>query len=212
VRATNVIDISVLLGAESAVYPGDPGFTVTEVSTYEDGYALSKLSMSAHSGTHLDAPAHFIEGGKNIAGIGPARFVVPALVIDAGEAKEVGQTELEQADIRPGDAVLLKTMNSKSGLSISGSYSPDFVALNNEGASYLIEQGASLVGIDYISIENSDSEGSPVHKALLSADVLVLEMINLKGVDAGRYLLVCPPLKIEAEGAPCRALLVVTDM
>ncbi len=209
-----IYDISVVLGREAVVYPGDPPFSrMLFLRHGQDGCESASLRLSAHSGTHIDFPAHFLPGGKRLDDYGPERFILPALVIDAGNAKSVAASVLEDADIRPGDAVLFKTSNSTTGRSLDPEHFHDFVNLSPGAAYRLTAMGVSLAGIDACSIEGADNPAYPVHNILLSAGVLILEGLNLAEVSPGRYILACPPLKIAgAEGAPARALLMDDDL
>lgn len=209
-----IYDISVVLGREAVVYPGDPPFSRTLLMRHgQDGCESASLRLSAHSGTHIDFPAHFLPGGKRLDEYGPERFILPAMVIDAGNAKSVGASVLEGADIRPGDAVLFKTSNSATGRSLDPEHFQEFVSLSPGAAYRLAAMGVRLAGIDACSIEGADNPAYPVHNILLSAGVLILEGLNLAEVSPGRYVLACPPLKIAgAEGSPARALLMHYDL
>lgn len=208
--SARVYDISVALGREAVVYPGDAPFSRTLLLRHgQDGCESASLRLSAHSGTHIDFPAHFLPGGKRQDDYGPDSFVLPALVIDAGASKSVNASAFENADIRPGDAVLFKTTNSTTGLSRDPEHFHEFVSLSPGAAYRLTALGVRLAGIDACSVEGADNPSYPVHNILLSAGVLILEGLNLADVPPGRYVLACPPLNIPgAEGAPTRALLV----
>ena len=194
-------------------YPGDPPYQREVVSALDTGspFELSRLTLSSHSGTHLDAPAHFIRGGKSIAEYRVEDFILPALVLNIEDPEAVRPAELELADLPAGAAVLFKTNNSRSGLARSGRLEKRWVYLSEEAASRLQAKQVALVGIDYVSIERFEAPGSPIHRQLLKAGILILEGINLAAVPPGRYTLICPPLKIQAEAAPTRAILLKTD-
>lgn len=204
----NIFDISVVTGALQ--YPGDPPFIREIVSSINKGaeFDLSKLSMSAHSGTHLDAPAHYIAGGKTLDQFAAEEFTRPVVVIDINDPVSIKARDVLSADILAGDAVLFKTNNSKSGLAAGAIFSKNYVYLAPEAADALIEKRISIAGIDYLSIDGFEIEGSPCHKKLLGAGILILESIDLADVPPGRYTLICPPLKIRSEGAPTRAILI----
>jgi arylformamidase len=205
----NVYDISILLGLEDATYPGDDPYSREEISSIAAGaaYNLSTLTLSTHAGTHIDAPAHFIETAKTIDQYGAEKFLLPAHVIYVEDKESIKPDSLDILKMKRGDALLFKTANSMSGLSRSGLFSEKFVYMSQEAASLCIDLQASLVGIDYISIDRYDDE-APVHRKLLQKDVMILESIDLKHVPPGEYTLICPPLKIKgAEASPVRALL-----
>lgn len=209
-RFKRVYDISVLLGLENADYPGDDPYTRVDVSSIPGGaaYNLSTLTLSAHSGTHLDAPAHFLEKGKTIDQYLPENFVLPAHVINVEDVDSIKPYSMEGLRIERGDALLFKTINSTSGLSRSGLFSEKFVYMSEEAAEVCVNLRAGLVGIDYISIDRYGHDEATVHHKLLKEGILILEGINLRDVPSGDYTLLCPPLKIRgAEASPVRALL-----
>jgi arylformamidase len=206
-----VYDISIWLGAESFDYPGHPPFSREPIGRAGDSGALelSRLAMSAHAGTHLDFPAHFIAGGKHIDDYPIQRFILPAQVVSIEDKEAIRPSELENLDIKPGDALLFKTDNSLSGRCTSGVFSKSFVYMSPEAADFCVDKKVSLVGIDYGSIDRYDTQDFPAHHKLLGNDILILETINLREVPPGRYTLFCLPLKIKgAEGSPARAVLV----
>jgi arylformamidase len=205
-----IYDISLLLGEEAVDYPGDPPYLRETVSSLSAGaaYELSRLSLSAHSGTHLDAPSHFIPGGKSIDQYPVSDFVLPALVLETTDPEAVRPGEIAGAGIQAGDAVLFKTRNSRSGLARSGKFVERWVHVSEEAGDLLVAAKVALVGIDYVSIERFEAPGAPLHLKLLRAGILILEAIHLEHVPPGRYTLICLPLKVPAEAAPARAILI----
>lgn len=206
-----VYDISVALGGESIDYPGDTPFTRKLIVALEEGeaYELSSLTMSAHSGTHIDMPAHFIPGGKTIDEYSAEDFVFSAQVVDIKDEEAVRVGELEDIHILPDEALLFKTENSRQGLCRTGIFSGSFVYVSPEAADFCVAKGVALVGIDYITVEQYGNEAFPVHRTLLGNDRLILEGIDLARVPPGRYTLVCLPLKIKGgEASPVRAILI----
>ncbi|MBI4797215.1 MAG: cyclase family protein [Desulfarculus sp.] len=203
-------DISLCLGREEAAYPGDPPFVRQVLAHPErgDAYELASLSLSAHAGTHLDAPAHFIPGGARLEDFPLERFLPPALVLEAPGAGALPASLLAGLAPRPGWAILFKTANSQRGHAAGGRWRDDYVHLSPALARACLDWGASLVGLDAPSPDASGDAGYPVHRLLLEAGVLLLEGLNLAGVPAGDYRLICPPLSLAgAEAAPVRALL-----
>ena len=203
-------DISVGLGEGNAVYPGDVPYSKEITSTITAGanYNLSALRLSAHSGTHMDAPAHYINGAKTLDMYPLERFILIANVIFIEDDESIKPDMLRHAGIEKGDAVLFKTYNSVSGLCKSSVFSERFVYLSEEAAKLCIDLGISLVGIDYVSIERYGDDESPVHHMLLKNDVLILEGIDLSKVTPGKYMLAALPLRIkDVEAAPTRAIL-----
>lgn len=205
-----VHDISVTLGRESLDYPGDTPYARSLLmAAPQDFCTLSRVEMSAHSGTHIDVPSHFEDGGRSLTDYAAADFVFPALVIEIADTECVRADALAGADVRAGDAVLFKTANSRDGRVRSGVFSEDFVYVAPDAAAWLRERGARLVGIDYITIEGYANRGFDSHHIVLGAGMIVLESVDLGAVAPGRYTLFCLPLKMAgAEASPVRAILV----
>lgn len=205
-----VYDISMEIKADMLNFPGD---TKTEKEIIKhiknDGYKLSNIKFSVHVGTHVDAPAHFIENGKNIDEISPSNFIGKAQVIEINNQNKITKEELLKHKI-VSDKILFKTKNSNY-LNKTNFYD-DFIYLNYEGAKYLFENGVNLIGIDYITIEELGTADFDVHKFLLGKDVIILEGINLSEIEPGLYNLNALPLKlIECEASPVRAILTELD-
>ena len=205
-----IYDISVTLGEESIPFPGDPPFSREMLLTIKDSGIcdVSKLVMSAHSGTHIDTPAHFIMEGNTLEAYSVKDFILPARVVAVGDKESVKPADLRDIEIDPGEALLFKTDNSATGRCRSGVFTEDFVYLSPEAAMACIEKKAGLVGLDYITIEKPGDETFPTHRIILGGGILVLEGINLAEVPPGRYTLICLPLKIKGgEASPVRAVL-----
>jgi arylformamidase len=196
-----IVDVSVPVRPGMVVYPGDPEVRLERVASIADGAVanLSRLDFGVHTGTHVDAPVHFVDGAPAAEALPLAALVGEAVVhettaaaIDAAVVGRVG----------PGvERVLFKTRNSE--LWELDSFAEDNVALTDDGARALVDRGVRLVGIDYLSIG-----GEEVHRVLLGAGVLAIESLDLRGVEPGRYTLVCAPLKlVGSDGAPARVLL-----
>ncbi len=203
-------DISVPLSHTTPVYPGDAPVRLERLHKMEEGavYNFSRLESSVHSGTHVDAPLHFVSGAPSIDRVDLERLVGPAQVADLTRvARLITAQDLEAAQIEPDTRrLLLKTRNSQ--LWQRPGFQQDFVGLAPDAAEWLIRRQIGLVGIDYLSIEPFDSADLTVHKLLLGAGILIVENLNLGEVRPGAYQLICLPLKIEGgEGAPARAML-----
>jgi arylformamidase len=165
--------------------------------------------MIVHIGTHVDTPAHYIAQGKNLDDYPIEKWIRPAHVVDIKDKEAIRPAELEKLDIKPGDALLFKTENSRSGRSASGVFKEDFVPMSIESADFCVKKKVGLVGIDYNTVDKYGDEAFPVHHRLMENDMLILEGINLKDVPAGQYTLLCLPMKIKGvEGSPARAILV----
>ncbi len=209
-----IYDISVpIRPGETPTYPGDPGIEVGSWSAIARGDRanVSVLNFGAHTGTHIDAPSHFIEGAPGIselpldALVGDVRVVeIPGDVM-AIEAEHVASSGLEWFE-----RVLFKTRNSTFWAGAAGRFREDFTYITPGGARALVERGVRLVGIDYLSVEKFKSEDFETHRTLLARGVVILEGLDLSGVAAGTYELLCLPLKVaggSGDGAPARAIL-----
>lgn len=200
-------DISVSLSERLPSFPGDPNIEIADLRQLDRGDAanVSKLSISCHAGTHIDAPLHYLPHGISVDYLPLSLFVGEAKVIQLAGGFRIGRAELARHNLKGSERVILKTGNS--ALWEHQGFSEAYAALTEEGAEYLADCGVKLVGIDYLSVEPFDSDGS-VHRLLLSRGVVILEGLNLDGVDPGIYELICLPLKIKGgEAAPARAVL-----
>jgi arylformamidase len=203
-------DISVPLSSDLPVYSGDPQLRIELVQSMAKGAVadVRSLTMGTHTGTHVDAPAHFIQGGRTVDELRFDDCIGPAQVLDLS-AENLGDIEPQQLagalDPRV-PRVLLRTRNSE--LWRKKTFDSSFTALSEPAARYLVDQGIKLVGIDYLSIAPFGAPAA-VHRDLLNAGIVILEGLNLSEVPAGNYTLICLPLKLRgAEGAPARAILV----
>jgi arylformamidase len=207
-EGTVVLDISATLDGETPAYPGDVPFRRRIRVTHEEaGYTVSSLEMSAHTGTHVDAPLHFLAGGDAISDIPARRWIVPARVVDVDTDGLILPSQLPVADIAAGSAVLLRTRNS--ALPLRRSLDPDACTLSLEAARVLAGIPVSLVGIDGLSIESDADPDYPVHRHLLERGVLILEGLRCAAAEAGPCTLIVTPLLLGgAEAAPARALII----
>jgi arylformamidase len=202
-------DVSVPISAEMPVFEGDPPVSIALSSSIERGDPcnVSQLTMGAHTGSHVDAPLHFLRDGKPLNQISLDILIGPARVVEVEGAKEISRDALVAARIAGEQRVLFKTPNSS--LWREKGFQRDFVYVTGNAAKYLVEIGVRLVGIDYLSVEKFGAADPVAHLTLLKAGIVILEGLNLSMVKAGHYELVCLPLCIEgAEGAPCRAVLI----
>lgn len=204
-----IIDITLPIGPATPPWPGDPGLTVGAAHTFaSSGWHTSVLTLSAHTGTHVDAPGHMLPDGARLDAFGLERFVLPAVVAEAGPGPLVGAEAVRRSGVRPGEALLLRTDNSARGLAdASGAMRTDFTALSPGAARAVVDAGASLLGIDGPS---ADPYGAavPAHTLLMGAGVLIVESLALARAPLGRHLLVCLPLRLPGvEASPVRAVL-----
>ena len=206
----NLFDITVPIRAGMPVYQGDPGVKIDAWSAFAKGDSsnVSILNFGAHTGTHVDAPAHFIEGARRIDALSLEVLIGPARVIRVGdEVSEIGAEFVRSCDLLNVERVLFRTRNS--GFWNQG-FRKDYTHLLPEAAQILVDQGVKLVGTDYLSIEKFQSGYHKTHLTLLSHSVVIVEGLNLSAVAEGDYELICLPLKIgdgAGDGAPARAVL-----
>lgn len=202
-----IYDISCHLSPELAVFPDDPTFKAEPVASIpEKGYAMSRLTMGSHLGTHLDAPSHILEGKESIENIPLEKFVGKCQVLNIKNPEKISSTDLSPYRIRSGDMVLFKTRNS--GLLQLNEFQENYVYLTPEAARDLADSRVKLVGLDYFTIDSIKDENFSAHKILLSKGIPILEGIDLSKIDEGYYTLVCFPLKIKnGDGSPTRAVL-----
>ena len=203
-------DISLPVSESLIVWPGDPAIHITQPSHLDRGdpYTVSRLDLGAHTGTHVDAPAHFVPGGAGVDRLDLDLLVGPALVVHVPEATVLTPEVLEGLSIPPGTGRLLfRTRNSDLWAAGEEGFREDYVAFNDAGARWLIARGVRLVGIDYLSI-STYTDLIPPHQNLLGAGVIIVEGLDLSGIEPGLYRLVCLPLKlVDGDGAPARAIL-----
>lgn len=207
-----IYDLSVPISSELAVWPGDRAVYLQRESKIEEGSNanVSRLDISVHTGTHVDAPRHFLQGAGAIETLPLDVLVGEAQVVRiADEVDIITPREIRQANIVPGTRrVLFKTRNSQFFPSQSQVFHKDFVGIGVEGARLLVDMGIKLIGIDYLSVAPY-KRSRPTHEVLLSAQVVLLEGADLSEVEEGRYLLCCLPLKLAgSDGAPARVVLI----
>jgi arylformamidase len=206
--ASSWIDVSVKLKTGMVTWPGDPPARISRDQDLERGdpCTVSLLEMGAHTGTHMDAPAHFVRGGAGIDEAPLDAAVGAARVIPIRDRESIKPGELERHAIRRGERILFKTRNSGRCWD-ADSFVEDFVYISADAARYLAERRVRLVGIDYLSVGGFRADGDETHQALLKAGIWLIEGLNLKRVAPGRVQLICLPLKIAGgDGAPARAL------
>jgi len=168
---------------------------------------VTVLSFGAHTGTHMDAPVHFLADGVAIDAMELSATMGAARVIEISDPAAIRRHELQAAEIASGERILFKTRNSSYAWS-SESFVEDFVGISLEAAEYLAGVGVRTVGVDYLSVAVFGGDAAGVHRALLSAGVWIIEGLDLADVAEGTFELICLPLCIPgSDGAPARALL-----
>ena len=194
-----LIDVSVPLRDAMTVYRGNPPVRIRPAMTLQrDGVNLSELCLGSHTGTHIDAPSHFVRGGVGVDRLNLDRFIGPAWVADLGRVRGgINADDLTRARIPRGSRrVLLRTGNSR-WWHPARPFRTNFVYLAADGAAWMVDRGVELVGIDYLSIEGYGVQGAPTHKRLLGAGIPILEGLDLFKVRPGRWQIAALPLRIK---------------
>jgi arylformamidase len=202
------IDVSVTITPRLVVWKGEPQCRVEQVESMDEGGVcnLTRLAMSAHTGTHLDAPRHFIRGGAAMEAMPLEAMIGPARVVRIEDPVAVTPRELP-ADLRRGERILFRTRNSSRDWS-EAPFAEDYVYVSKEAARVLAGAGVRTAGIDYLSVGGFHQDLIETHQALLGAGIWVIEGLDLSKVEPGHYEMVCLPLKIAgSDGAPARVVL-----
>jgi arylformamidase len=205
-------DISLTISPDMPVWPGDPSVVLERIESMDAGshVNVSQLACSVHTGTHVDAPHHFLNDGRTVESLALEVLCGPVLVIHLGDDVDLITAQvLEAAAIPAGTLRLLfKTRNSQLWARDEKRFVEKFVAISSDGADWLMRFGVKLVGVDYLSVAPFKQSDAP-HQALLKPGIIILEGLDLSVVPAGNYDLYCLPLKLAgSDGAPARAVLV----
>lgn len=204
-------DISVTISNDIVTWPGDPKVDIQLPIQIKKGDPcnVSRWQIGAHTGTHCDAPFHFLDDGKGIDEVAVDRFIGPCLVVEVDPKVNIEREDLEKINFKRHKRIIFKTRNSNHWKNNNMTFDEDFVAVGITGAEYLVEKKIDLVGVDYLSVESFHAEFEhPVHKKLLGNNIVVLEGLNLSAIKPGEYELLCLPLKIKhGDGTPMRAAL-----
>ena len=210
-----IYDVTVPIFNELPTWPSDPAVEISDWRRLSngDGVNVSMLKFGAHTATHVDAPAHFIRGANKVEALDLEVLIGEAEVIAVPEDVRTIDEAFVLDNCAPGaERVIFKTRNSAFWSETK--FREDFAYLDLEAAKTLVQRGLKLVGIDYLSIEKFGSDKHETHLALLSYGVVILEGLNLSEVPAGRYELICLPLRLRSnlgDGAPARVVLRTTD-
>lgn len=211
-KAMRIFDITVPISDSVPVYDGDPKAHVDTVFSLENGDManVSAICCGVHTGTHVDAPSHFISGGRTSADIDLGKLVGACRVIQIAESvAEIGPDEI--SDISGVERILFKTKNSAFWNDADSKFRADYTSLSPKAAQILADKDIKLVGIDYLSIEKFESEDFRTHRILLESEVVILEGLDLRGIEPGDYEMACLPLKYiggKGDGAPARTILI----
>ena len=201
-------DISLTIQNSMLVWRGDSPAEVDRFAIVEkDGYGQSNLKLTTHTGTHVDAPNHFVAGGNGVDQIPLEKLIGSCKVLDL---TNIGRLEIlpeDLGEVQKGDRILLKTGNYK--LMKQSTFPEEYVSLSKEAAEFLVLKEINLVGIDFLGIEKEKNPGHPVHNALLSAGIANVEGLDLENIEPGEYELICLPLRIkDGDASPARVVLI----
>ena len=203
-----IYDLTAPITEKSVVFPGDPEYKMQKISSLEDGHSVNLCHMhfGNHMGTHIDFPAHVIQNGKTSSDYSLTQLIGPGIIIEVpNEEKSITKQFVSELLILPDDIVFFKTTNSK--LSKQEKFTQNYVYIEPEAAEELLKKGAKVVGIDYISVDRYDAENLPVHRCLLSKEVLIVEGLELNDAPIGRCEIFIMPLNIpNMDGLPVRVM------
>jgi arylformamidase len=206
-----IYDVTVAIGGNTPIYEGDPQVEIESAKqiVMGDGANVSRLCFGAHTGTHVDAPNHFIDGTKRVDELDLEKLIGLCRVAEIdGGVIAIGPENLPP--LEGIERLLLKTRNSDFWSTPEDGFRTDFSYITEAAAKAIVNAGIKLVGIDYLSIEAPGAEGHPVHITLLEKEVVILEGIDLREVPPGDYELICLPLKYiggGGDGSPARTIL-----
>jgi len=207
--ASDWIDISVPLRNGMVTWPGDAPFERSPTLQIATGAQcnLSQISTTAHIGTHMDAPLHYIAGGAGIETLPITASIGRARVIEIHDPEVIRSRELEAHHLAKSERVLFKTKNSERCWK-TDQFQEKYIYIEPDAARHLAERRVQTVGVDYLSVGGFEGDGPLTHRILLEAGIWIIEGLQLEHVEPGEYELVCLPLKIMgSDGAPARAVL-----
>lgn len=199
-----IYDITRDLSEDTVLYPGDirPGFH--EVDTEQ--YRVTEITIGSHTGTHIDAPSHYIRGGRTVDQIPPGVLMGPVRVLDCTDVEEIIRPRHLAGRLSGTRSLLLKTWFSERQ-----EFEPGYPALSIEAAELIADAGISCLGTDAPSIEAFEGDGA-VHRRLLGHGIVILELLDLSTVSGGEYTMIALPLRLkDADGSPVRAILCEQD-
>jgi len=207
-----IFDITIPISPEIPVWPGDPAVVLEKVSSMDAGDHdnVSRLACGVHTGTHVDAPHHFLNDHRTVEMLSLDVLIGPTEVIQISEDVDLITADILETATFPAmtERLLIKTRNSRLWESNKNEFAKDFVGISVDGAEWLVRRGVKLIGIDYLSVAPY-KQSIPTHRALLKPGIIILEGVDLHTVTPGHYMLYCLPLKlVGSDGAPARAILI----
>jgi arylformamidase len=206
-----IYDITVPVSENVPIYEGDPKVKIEVAHSIAKGDAanVTQLCFGAHTGTHVDAPNHFIDGTRKVHELDLEKLIGNCRVVEIEES--VAAIEPEHVEnLENVERVLFKTRNSEFWNEMETGFRKDFTYLTPEAAQILVSKNIKLVGIDYLSVEKFGSSDFATHITLLEKEIVIIEGLDLRSVAAGDYELICLPLKVVSptgDGAPARTVL-----
>lgn len=207
-KAVGFLDLSAKITEAITVYPGDPSYRMEKVVCLETGspFNLCHMHLCNHVGTHIDFPAHVLSDGKTSSDYPIDHLIGSGLIIKVPDSsRSITRDFVAQQTILRSDIVFFKTSNSK--ISKQTRFTEEYVYVEPDAAEELLRKGVRIVGVDYISVDRYDAEDLPVHKTLLSNEVLIVEGLELENVPIGRCEIFIMPLNIpDMDGLPARVV------
>lgn len=207
---SRIYDVSLPVRSGGLIYPGNPEIAIEPQQAISRGAGanVSRISFGSHTGTHVDAAKHFFDDGQTVDQIELSKLIGPAILIAVDDSlPSVTADDLKRHDIGTHTRVLIRTRNSS--YNTESEFRQDYTFLAPDGAEYLVNKGVELVGVDYLSVEQFHSGHHRTHLTLLGKSIVIVEGLNLKGIEPGEYEFICLPLRLEGlDGAPARAVLI----
>jgi arylformamidase len=207
--AADWIDVSVTVRHGMPHWPDNPPIVLERFLDLSRGDSanVSHVAMGVHSGTHMDGPVHFLHGAPGLDEMPLTATMGEARVVEIEDPREITARELAKHRLQEGERVLFRTSNSARCWQ-AGSFVEDFVYISGQAATHLAEARVRTVGVDYLSVGPYHGDGAAIHRILLGAGIWIIEGLDLSPVSAGRYEMVCLPVKLHgSDGAPARAIL-----
>lgn len=207
-----IYDVSVALSADTPTYPGDPSINISQFQSLANGDPanVTLLHFGAHSGTHVDAPVHFLAGGGRVNSLPLETLIGRVQVVDVPPTLDSINADFINTHCDTGESRLLFKTRNSSFWEAGAAFRSDYTSLEAGAARELVRMGVKLVGIDYLSIEKFGAEAFETHQTLLSRGIVIVEGLDLRQISAGAYELICLPLRIaggSGDGAPARVVL-----
>lgn len=207
-KISGFFDLSAKITEDITVYPGDPSYKMEKVANIDDGssFNLCHMHLCNHVGTHIDFPAHVLNDGKTSSDYSIDHLIGSCLIIKVPDSlRSITRDFVAEQSILKSDIVFFKTSNSK--ISKQTNFTEEYVYIEPDAAEELLRKGVKIVGVDYISVDKYDADDLPVHKTLLSNEVLIVEGLELENVPIGRCEIFIMPLNISyMDGLPARVV------